>query len=109
RGAPRAGADYAPEVDRGEQLLNEVLAQTRGYVPITSAELRFAAAQFRALFRPELVLLAEVRGVPADIVLAMPDFNQALARVPDGRLFPFGWLRVARGLRAINQLRLLAL
>ena len=39
----------------------------------------------------------------------MPDFNQALARVRDGRLFPFGWLRIARGLRAIDQLRLLAL
>ena len=82
---------------------------TRGFVPVTSAELRFAAAQFRALFRPELVLFAEVDGVPAGIVLAMPDFNQALARVRDGRLFPFGWLRIARGLRAIDQLRLLAL
>jgi len=106
---PLRVADYDAEVDRGERLLNEVLAQTRGYVPITSAELRFAAAQFRALFRPELVLFAEIGGVPAGIVLAMPDFNQALARVPDGRLFPFGWLRVSRGLRAINQLRLMAL
>jgi len=52
---------------------------------------------------------AEVDGVPAGIVLAMPDFNQALARVRDGRLFPFGWLRIARGLRAVDQLRLLAL
>jgi GNAT superfamily N-acetyltransferase len=39
----------------------------------------------------------------------MPDLNQALVHVPDGRLFPFGWLRVARGLRRIDQLRLLAL
>jgi GNAT superfamily N-acetyltransferase len=101
--------DYDAEVDRAEQLLNEVLAATRGFVPVTSAELRFAARQFRALLRPELVLFAEVAGVPAGIVLAMPDFNQALARVPGGRLFPFGWLRVARGLRRIDQLRLLAL
>ena len=102
-------SDYDAEVDRAELLLNEVLAQTRGFVPVTSAELRFAARQFRALFRPELVLFAEVAGVPAGIVLAMPDFNQALARVPDGRLLPFGWLRIARGLKKIDQLRLLAL
>jgi GNAT superfamily N-acetyltransferase len=101
--------DYDAEVDRAEQLLNEVLAATRGFVPVTSAELRFAARQFRALLRPELVLFAEVADVPAGIVLAMPDFNQALAHVPGGRLFPFGWLRVARGLRRIDQLRLLAL
>ena len=102
-------SDYDAEVDRALRLLNEVLERTRGFVPVTSAELRFAAAQFRALFRPELVLFAEVDGVPAGIVLAMPDFNQALARVPDGRLLPFGWLRIARGLKKINQLRLLAL
>jgi len=101
--------DYDAEVDRAETLLNEVLAQTRGFVPVTSAELRFAARQFRSLFRPELVLFAEVDGVPAGILLAMPDFNQALARVPDGRLFPLGWLRIARALRGIDQLRLLAL
>ena len=101
--------DYDAEVERAERLLNEVLEQTRGFVPVTSAELRFAARQFRALLRPELVLFAEVGGAPAGIVLAMPDFNQALARVPEGRLFPFGWLRLARGLRAIDQLRLLAL
>jgi ribosomal protein S18 acetylase RimI-like enzyme len=102
-------ADYDAEVDRAERLLNEVLEETRGFVPVTSAELRFAARQFRALLRPELVLFAEVDGDAAGIVLAMPDFNQALARVPDGRLFPFGWLRVAQGIRAIDRIRLLAL
>jgi GNAT superfamily N-acetyltransferase len=102
-------ADYDAEVDRAERLLNAVLAETRGFVPVTSAELRFAAAQFRSLFRPELVLFAEVAGDAVGIVLAIPDFNQALAHVPDGRLFPFGWLRIARGLRAIDQLRLMAL
>jgi len=102
-------SDYDAEVDRAERLLNEVLARTRGFVPVTGAELRFAAQQFRSLFRPELVLFAEVDGVPAGIALAMPDFNQALSRVRDGRLFPLGWLRIARGLRAIDQLRLMAL
>jgi hypothetical protein len=102
-------ADYDAEIDRAESLLNDVLLETRGFVPVTSAELRFAARQFRALLQPELVRFAEVDGADAGIVLAMPDFNQALARVPDGRLFPFGWLRVARGIRAIDQIRLLAL
>jgi GNAT superfamily N-acetyltransferase len=102
-------ADYEAEVDRAEQLLNQTLADTPGFVPVTPAELRFSARQFRALLRPELVLFAEVGGAPAGMVLAMPDANQALAAVRDGRLFPFGWLRLARAARRINQLRLLAL
>jgi GNAT superfamily N-acetyltransferase len=101
--------DYDAEVGRAERLLNEVLAATRGFVPVTSAELRFASRQFRAVLQPELVLFAEVGGVPAGIVLAMPDLNQALADVPGGRLFPFGWIRLARALRRIDHLRLLAL
>jgi len=38
--------DFDAEVDRAERLLNDVLAETRGYVPVTSDELRFAAEQF---------------------------------------------------------------
>jgi GNAT superfamily N-acetyltransferase len=101
--------DYDAEVERAERLLNETLARTPGFVPVTEAELRFSARQFRALLQPELVLFAEVAGAPAGMVLAMPDANQALARVRGGRLFPLGWLRLWRGARAIDQLRLLAL
>jgi GNAT superfamily N-acetyltransferase len=101
--------DYDAEVVRAERLLNETLASTGGFVPVTPDELRFAARQSRALLQPQLVLFAEVAGAPAGMVLAMPDANQALARVPGGRLFPFGWWRLMRGARAINQLRLLAL
>jgi GNAT superfamily N-acetyltransferase len=102
-------SDYDAEVARAEHLLNASLAATGGFVPVTSAELRFAARQSRALLVPELVLFAEVGGVPAGMALAMPDVNQALAGVPDGRLFPFGWWRLARAARAIDQARLLAL
>src|SRR5205814_2270781 len=102
-------SDYDAEVARAEGLLNEALAATAGFVPVTSAELRFAAQQFRSLIRPELVLFAEVGGVPVGMALAMPDVNQALAGVSGGRLFPFGWWRLARAARTIDQARLLAL
>lgn len=106
---PMRLTDYDAEVDRAERLLNDTLAATPGFVPVTPAELRFSARQFRSLLQPQLVLFAEVGGTPAGMVLAMPDANQALAAVPDGRLFPFGWWRLARAARRINQARLLAL
>jgi len=55
------------------------------------------------------VLLAEVGGRPVGFCLAVLDVNQALVKVRDGRLFPFGFWHLYRGLRRIDQIRVMAL
>ena len=46
-------------------------------------------------------MIAEVDGEPAGFGLLLPDINAAL-RLVNGRLLPFGWLRLAR---AVPRLR----
>jgi GNAT superfamily N-acetyltransferase len=41
--------------------------------------------------------------------LTLPDFNQAVAKVGNGRIFPFGWLRLLRGRKSIDRVRVFAL
>ena len=102
-------ADYDAEVERAQRLLNQALGAMWGFVPVTEDELRHAARQFRAVLKPELVLFCEIDDVPVGMALALPDLNQALARLRDGRLLPFGWWRLTRALPAVNQARLIAL
>lgn len=54
-------------------------------------------------------MVAEVDGRPVAFCLALLDVNQALARVRGGRLFPFGFWRLLRGLKRIDQARIMAL
>ena len=104
-------ADYAGEIRRAMAVYNASWTRNWGFVPLTEAEFIHAADQLRPVLErfPEGVLLAEVGGRPVGFCLAVLDVNQALAKVRDGRLFPFGFWRLYRGLRHIDQFRVMAL
>jgi GNAT superfamily N-acetyltransferase len=104
-------ADYAGEIRRAMGVYNASWTRNWGFVPLTEAEFVHAAEQLRPVLErfPEGVLLAEVGGRAVGFCLAVLDVNQALARVQDGRLFPFGFWHLYRGLRRIDQIRVMAL
>ncbi|MGH7306134.1 MAG: GNAT family N-acetyltransferase [Candidatus Rokuibacteriota bacterium] len=104
-------ADYANEIRRAMDVYNASWTRNWGFVPLTEAEFIHAAEQVRPLIKrfPGGALLAEVGGRAVGFCLAVLDVNQALARVRDGRLFPFGFWTLYRGLRRTNQGRVMAL
>ena len=104
-------ADYAGEIGRAMAVYNASWTRNWGFVPLTEAEFVHAAEQLRPVLErfPEGVLLAEVGGRAVGFCLAVLDVNQALARVRDGRLFPFGFWHLYHGLRRVDQIRVMAL
>jgi GNAT superfamily N-acetyltransferase len=104
-------ADYAGEIRRALGVYNASWTRNWGFVPLTEAEFVHAADQLRPVLArfPEGVLLAEIAGRAVGFCLAVLDVNQALRRVPDGRLFPFGFWHLYRGLRRVDQIRVMAL
>jgi GNAT superfamily N-acetyltransferase len=104
-------ADYVGEIRRAMGVYNASWTRNWGFVPLTEAEFVHAAEQLRPVLErfPEGVLLAEVGERAVGFCLAVLDVNQALARVQDGRLFPFGFWHLYRGLRRIDQIRVMAL
>jgi len=103
--------DYAAEIRKALDVYNAAWTRNWGFVPLTEAEFVYAARQLRPLLerRPEGTMVAEVDGRPVAFCLALLDVNQALARVRGGRLFPFGFWRLLRGLKRIDQARIMAL
>jgi len=71
------------------------------HVPMTDAEFLRLAEQFRPFIDPDLALFAEVEGKPVGFFVAFPDINRALIHL-NGRLFPFGWLKLSRAIRNID-------
>ena len=104
-------ADYAGEIRRAMGVYNASWTRNWGFVPLTEAEFVHAAEQLRPVLErfPEGVLLAEIAGRVVGFCLAVLDVNQALVRVRDGRLFPFGFWHLYRGLRRVDQIRVMAL
>jgi GNAT superfamily N-acetyltransferase len=90
-------------------IYNDAWEKNWGFVPMTAEEIRFVAADFRAILLPEWVYFATVDGEDVGFSLALPDINHALKRA-NGRLFPFGWFYfLKRNIRKIPAIRLVAL
>jgi len=96
------------EVETLHKLYNACFANVWGFVPLRLDEFRHRAAGFRSYFRPELVLIAESRGQPVGFCVLLPDINEALRHV-HGRLFPFGWLKLAIRARQVRTARFILL
>lgn len=92
------------EMDLIKLIHNEASGRNWGFVPKTEAELDRMARDLKRLVDPELALFAFVHGEPAGFSLALPDWNQAFRNL-NGRLFPFGYLKLLRDRRHINLLR----
>lgn len=86
-------ADYDGELDRALTVFNEAWQGNWGFVPLTADEMRAMADSLRPLLDPRLTAFAEVDGEPAAMLIALPDFNEAL-RGLGGKLLPFGWARL---------------
>jgi GNAT superfamily N-acetyltransferase len=94
------------EVDILFDLYNRSFAGLWGFVPIGHDEFVERAGEFRRFYRPELALVAELDGIPAGFTLGLPDVNVALAGL-GGRLWPIGWLRLARRVPRVRSLRVM--
>jgi hypothetical protein len=85
--------DFRKEVSTILDLYNESFSENWGFVPATEAEADAMARDLKLLVDPDIVPVVEVEGVPAGVALAIPNLNEA-SRDLNGRLFPFGFLKL---------------
>ena len=85
-------------------IYNSSLVGTWGFVPLSDGEVRHIAANLKHLIVPELALVAEVEGQPVGTVFCLLDYNPRIKAI-DGKLFPFGFLRLLWNKRGIKRMR----
>lgn len=96
---------YERDVLRFLGVFEEARKDNWGYVPVTAAEALETAGEMRSVVDPEIILLAEVAGQPAGACLALRNVNRGLAAA-GGRLLPLGFLRFARAMRGLSEIRI---
>ncbi|WP_299011797.1 hypothetical protein [uncultured Shewanella sp.] len=74
-------------------IFNDAWSNNWGYVPCTDAEFKEIASMLLLFSNDDLIQIAELDGQPVAFVVAIPNINEA-ARDLNGRLFPFGWLKL---------------
>jgi hypothetical protein len=80
------------------EIFEDAWADNWGFVPFTAAEFDELGWVLRFVVEDDFVQIAEVGGVPAAMLVLLPNVNE-LIRDLDGRLLPFGWARLLARLR----------
>lgn len=98
---------FAADVADFLHIYNRAMARHWGFEPMSAAEIKKAAAGLKWLIEPRLALAAEIDGKVVGVVFAMLDYNPRIKQI-DGRLLPFGLLRLLWKRRHIKSIRVLA-
>jgi GNAT superfamily N-acetyltransferase len=98
---------FGKEITTFQSIYNSSLVSTWGFVPLSDAEVQKQGAGMKQLIAPELTTMAEIDGKPIGAMLALLDYNPRIQAI-DGRLFPFGFLKLLRKKRQIRRVRLLS-
>jgi hypothetical protein len=95
---PLRRSRFGEEVDILRDIFEDAWAANWGFVPFTGREFADLAGTLRRLVPDEFIGVAELEGVPAGMIVLLPDVNQVI-RDLDGRLLPLGWLKLLWRLR----------
>ncbi|MCA9105727.1 MAG: GNAT family N-acetyltransferase [Pirellulaceae bacterium] len=95
------------EVRNFLDIYNKSLPGQWGFVPMSPAEVDQAAAGMKHMIVPEMTSVCEKDGQPVGVVFGLLDYNPRI-KAADGRLFPFGFLKLLWNRRAIKKIRLIS-
>lgn len=85
--------ELASELEILRDIFNDAWGGNWGFVPFTEAEFADVGQLLTALLDEDFIAIAEIDGRPVAMNIALPDINHA-SRDLDGRLLPFGWLKL---------------
>lgn len=86
---------FREEMEVLRDIFNDAWSENWGFVPFTREEFAELGSSLRLLVPDECIQIAEVDGVPAAFMVALPNLNEIFADL-NGSLFPAGWLRLIR-------------
>ena len=98
---------FQEDVEGFMRVYNQSMANHWGFVPMSPAEIQHSAKSLRYLMIPEMACVIEVDDKMVGAAFSIPDYNPRIKQI-DGRLFPFGFLRLLWKRRSIKKVRNIA-
>jgi hypothetical protein len=86
-------ARFSEELEILQDIFEDAWSENWGFVPFTKAEFKHLGQSLKHLVHDEYVQIAEVDGSPDAMIIGLPNVNEVI-RDLNGRLLPFGWLKI---------------
>jgi len=100
--------NFNKELENFKEVYNKTWEPNWGFVPMTDDEIDAMAKDLKPLVEPSLVLFGEINNKIVGFALVMLDYNQIFKKM-NGRLFPFGFLKLMTQKKKINWCRIIVL
>jgi GNAT superfamily N-acetyltransferase len=100
--------NFERDVNIIRDIYNRSWEKNWGFVPMTDAEIGHMAKELKPVVDPDLIYFAEKEGEVIGFSLSLPDVYTALQKA-NGRLLPFGLLRILWYARQVEWVRVLTL
>ena len=84
---------FSEELDILQDIFEDAWSENWGFVPFTKEEFRHLGQNLKHLVHDEYVQIAEIDGSPEAMIIGIPNVNEII-RDLNGRLLPFGWLKL---------------
>ncbi|MBN2017401.1 MAG: N-acetyltransferase [Candidatus Cloacimonetes bacterium] len=100
---------FLEDVETVFEIYNNAWQYNWGFVPMTRDEMKYLAKELKDIIDFDLAYIVYIDEKPIAFSLTLPDVNQALIKLRNGRLLPFGWLKLLLSMKNINQVRVVTL
>lgn len=90
--------NFSGELEVLRDIFNDAWSRNWGFIPFGKEEFADLGNSLRFFLPDEFIQIAEVEGEPVAFIVLLPNLNEILKDL-DGRLLPFGWLKLARALK----------
>jgi hypothetical protein len=100
---------FEREVDVLWDIYNAAWEKNWGFVPMTREELIHLAKDLKPLIDPNIAFVAEVAGKPVGVMINLLDYAHAQISIGNGRLFPFGFVKLLTAKRKLKSGRMMVL
>ena len=100
--------EFEKEVGTIFTIYNQAWQRNWGFVPVNEAEFKMIAKDLKQIIIDSMVLIVEDKnGTPVGFSVTLPDVNEIMPK--NGRLFPFGWWKLATQMKSVKNARLFTL
>ena len=82
-----------------KDIYEEAWSENWGFLPFTDTEFSEIGQQLKLLVEDDFVQIAEIDGEPTAMLVAFPNIHEVIQDL-NGRLFPWGWLKILWRLKA---------
>ncbi|MFC2048702.1 N-acetyltransferase [Elusimicrobiota bacterium] len=100
---------YWDEVKILKKIYNDAWEQNWGFIPMTDEEFDHLAKELKTIVDPRFCFFVMHEDNPVGLSVCLPNANEALIKIKDGKLFPFGLLKLLYYIKKIKSGRLMIL